>query len=114
MERASRRFGPRRGVPPITHYFRFAAFFEEAPDFLLLRARFVLLPFFEELLRLPLGFFDDDFFDDARFVDDFFDDFFDDDLVFSDRSLFTVAAAISVARPVDIPRFLPLSLMCSY
>src|SRR5262245_33174272 len=30
------------------------------------------------------------------------------------RSLFTVRAAISLARPVDAPRFFALALMCSY
>ena len=30
------------------------------------------------------------------------------------RSLFTVLAAISLARLVDAPRFFALSLMCSY
>ncbi len=30
------------------------------------------------------------------------------------RSLFTVAAAICLARLVDVPRFFALSLMCSY
>jgi hypothetical protein len=30
------------------------------------------------------------------------------------RSLFTVRAAISFARPVEAPRFFALSLMCSY
>jgi hypothetical protein len=54
-------------------------------------------------------------------VDRFFEDFFDDDRFFDDfvrpsaaRSLFTVAAAICLARFVDRPFFFALDLMCSY
>ena len=59
-------------------------------------------PFFEE------AFFDEDFFDE-----DFFED---DDFVrpSAARSLFTVAAAIALARLLLRPFFEALSLMCSY
>jgi hypothetical protein len=69
----------------------------------------------------------DDFFEDVRFLDrplffedfffdDFFEDFFDEVLVLPSaaRSLFTVAAAIRFAVPVDLPCFFALDLMCSY
>ena len=60
-------------------------------------------------------FFDDEppFFDEAFFDEDFFED---DDLVLPSaaRSLFTVAAAIALARLLLRPFFAALSLMCSY
>jgi hypothetical protein len=75
--------------------------------------------FREDFFEPPEDFFEDDFFEPPEDLrdDDFFDpDFFEPLFVrpSSDRCLFTVAAAICLARLLDLP-FLPaLSLMCSY
>jgi hypothetical protein len=74
--------------------------------------------FFEEdVFFADDDFFEPDFFEPEDFEDDFFDAPFEEaDFVrpSSERCLFTVAAAICFALPVDRPRFFALSLMCSY
>jgi hypothetical protein len=78
----------------------------------------------DDFFEPPEDFFDDDFFeppedlrDDDFFEPDFFEPLFFEPLFVrpsSERCLFTVAAAICLARLLDRPFLLALSLICSY